>query len=111
MSYYYDIIYRQVIRRLGSISTRPYNEKDENICQFSCALIVRESGKGNIDYQLVLEGDILCATNQIVQKTNTITISVDTNKLQTSYYLLEQADMLTYQLCNSELYNYGEEKL
>lgn len=103
---YYDTVYRQIVKKLNHISTRPFDEKDENICDFSCAIIAREDWKGNIDYQLVVEGDILCATNQIKQRTDTITIQVDTNKLQDSNYLLQQADRLTYQLCSASLHDY-----
>lgn len=102
---YYDTIYRQAIKKLQSISTRPYDEKDENLTDFSCAIMTRERNR-IIEYDLVVSGDIICGTNQIKQRTELITIQVDTHKLSNSYYLLQEADRLTYQLCNATFKDY-----
>lgn len=102
MSHYYDLIYRQIIKKLQSISTRPRSETDTNYINYSCAVITRER-HGNTEYEVVELGSIICASNQIKERTEFITIQVDTNKLSNSYYLLEYADRLTYQLCNAIL--------
>lgn len=106
MTDYYNTLYRQVIKKLESLSTRPYDEKEENSEDFSCAVMTREHN-GVTEYDLIVLGDFICATNQIKQRTGIITIQVDTHKLSNSYYLLQCTDRLTYQLCNASFYNYS----
>jgi len=103
MPEYYDSTYRQVVRKLENSSTRPYDEKDENIVDYSCAIFTKINRDGSIDYDLIEEGEFICGKKE--QRTEIITIQVDTHKLCNSYYLLQQADRLTYQLCSATLYN------
>ena len=101
---YYDSIYRQTIKKLQNRYVRPYNEKEEKIVDFSCAIMTRVNRDGGTDYDLVEQGDFYCG--KIEQRTDLITVQVDVYKLSNSFYLLEQADRLTYQLCSTNLYDY-----
>jgi hypothetical protein len=109
---YYDTIYRQILRELHSKHTRPYDPKKEKICEFSWAILAREcyvSGTGlakRIEYEVVEDKGIFCGLNQVKQQTDFIKVEVDVYKLSDSYYLLEQADRLTFQLCNAKLYDF-----
>jgi hypothetical protein len=66
--------------------------------------MTRVNRSGDVDYDLVAQGDFYCG--KIEQRTDLITIQVDVYKLSDSFYLLEQADRLTYQLCSANLYDY-----
>lgn len=103
---YYNTVYRQVIKQLYSKQTRPYSETDEKICEFSWAILAREDSMKRIEYEVVESKGIVCAMNQIKQRTDFIKIEVDIYQLSNSCYLLEEADRLTYQLCNAKLYDF-----
>ena len=107
----YDTVYRQVIKQLYGKQTRPYSETEEKICEFSWAIVTRKSFVGmgvieKIEYDVIENKSFICATNQIQQRTDFIEFEVDIYKLSNSYYLLQQADRLTYQLCNAKLYDF-----
>ena len=109
---YYDEVYRQIIKQLHSKNTRPYNENEEKICEFSWAILARERYAGptgtakRIEYEVVEDTSIVCGLNQVKQRTDFVKAEIDIYKLSKSYYLLEKADSMTFRLCSAPLYNF-----
>jgi len=69
---YYDSMYCQVVKKLQNRSTRAYDEKDENIVDFSCAIFTKTNRDGSIDYDLVELGEFYCGKKE--QRTDLVTI-------------------------------------
>ena len=106
---YYDTVYRQILKELQSKHTRPYDPEEEEICEFSWAVLAREcyvSGTGlgkRIEYEVFEDKDIVCGLSNVKQRTDFIKVAIDIYKLSNSYYLLQEADRLTFQLCSAKL--------
>jgi hypothetical protein len=109
---YYDTVYRQVIKEILSKHIRPYDEKEEKVCEFSWAILARERYAGatgltkRIEYDVVENESIVCGIKNIKQQTDFISFQIDVYRLSNSYYLVEQAKRITFQLCNAKLYDF-----